>query len=138
MVRELLITVYTLYFKIIFNFCKLRPLQNKIIFLVSFEENAMFLCKEMIKSNLSIKIFILSNSSFIKELQRDFQEARVTFLDTNNIINGLKCIYHLATSKAVIIDNYFAYLSAIKFKKNVECIQIWHAVGAFKNFGLKE
>ena len=37
----------------------------------------------------------------------------------------------------MICDNYFPFLGAIK-KKNQVFIQIWHAVGAVKRFGLEE
>ncbi|PTY81169.1 CDP-glycerol glycerophosphotransferase family protein, partial [Heyndrickxia sporothermodurans] len=52
--------------------------------------------------------------------------------------NEIRSIFHIATSRYIIIDNYFGFLSTIHFKKNVECIQLWHAVGAFKKFGLKD
>ena len=47
----------------------------------------------------------------------------------------LKCMYHIATSKVCIIDGYNIAISALKHKKNLEIVQIWHAMGAIKKFG---
>lgn len=47
-------------------------------------------------------------------------------------------MYHLATAKVVFVDNYFAFLSVMNFKPGVECIQLWHAAGAVKKFGLED
>ncbi|WP_238323323.1 CDP-glycerol glycerophosphotransferase family protein [Planococcus antarcticus] len=41
----------------------------------------------------------------------------------------------MATSKYVFVDNYAGVLSVIKFRKEVKCIQLWHAAGAIKKFG---
>lgn len=47
----------------------------------------------------------------------------------------IKCMYHISTSKICIIDGYNISISALKHKKNLEIIQIWHAAGAIKKFG---
>lgn len=47
----------------------------------------------------------------------------------------VKCMYHIATSKACIIDGYNIPVSSLKHKKGLEIIQIWHAMGAIKKFG---
>ncbi len=47
----------------------------------------------------------------------------------------VKCMYHIATSKVCIIDGYNIAISALNHKKNIEIIQIWHAMGAIKKFG---
>ena len=47
----------------------------------------------------------------------------------------VKCMYHIATSKVCIIDGYNIPISSLKHKKNLEIIQIWHAMGAIKKFG---
>lgn len=44
-------------------------------------------------------------------------------------------MYHIATSKVVVIDTYIIPVSVLKHKKNLKVIQIWHALGAIKKFG---
>jgi len=44
-------------------------------------------------------------------------------------------MYHIATSKVVVIDTYIIPVSVLKHKKSLRIIQIWHALGAIKKFG---
>ncbi|HWI50358.1 MAG TPA: CDP-glycerol glycerophosphotransferase family protein, partial [Rummeliibacillus sp.] len=55
-----------------------------------------------------------------------------------NILDYIQGLYHLATAETILIDNYFAILSVTNFRPNVECIQLWHAAGAVKKFGLQD
>ena len=45
-------------------------------------------------------------------------------------------MYHIATSKAVVLDSYCIPVSVLKQRKSLRVIQIWHAMGALKRFGL--
>lgn len=47
----------------------------------------------------------------------------------------IKCMYHLATSVICIVDGYVIPVSALKHKENLVIVQIWHAMGAIKQFG---
>ena len=44
-------------------------------------------------------------------------------------------MYHIATSKAVILDTYCIVISLLKQRESLIVIQMWHALGAFKKFG---
>lgn len=44
--------------------------------------------------------------------------------------------YHLLTSKVIVTDDYVRYMRWMKLRKGQKLIQIWHACGAFKKFGL--
>ena len=44
--------------------------------------------------------------------------------------------YQLLTSKVIVTDDYVRYMRWMKLRKNQQLIQIWHACGAFKKFGL--
>ncbi len=44
--------------------------------------------------------------------------------------------FYLLTSRVVVTDDYVRYMSAVKLRKGQSLIQIWHACGAFKKFGL--
>jgi len=47
----------------------------------------------------------------------------------------IQCLYHIATSKVCLIDGYVIPISSLKHKKSLIVIQIWHAMGAVKQFG---
>ncbi len=44
-------------------------------------------------------------------------------------------MYHLATSKVVVVDGYCILLSVLPKRENQQVIQMWHALGAIKKFG---
>jgi CDP-glycerol glycerophosphotransferase (TagB/SpsB family) len=45
-------------------------------------------------------------------------------------------MYHLATSRACITDSYMAAISVLRHKDALIVVQMWHALGAIKRFGL--
>lgn len=46
-------------------------------------------------------------------------------------------MYYLATSKVAVVDTYSITVSCLKHKNNLKVIQMWHALGAVKKFGLQ-
>ena len=45
-------------------------------------------------------------------------------------------MYHIATSKTVVLDSYCIAVSVLKQRRSLRVVQIWHAMGALKRFGL--
>ncbi|WP_417562195.1 CDP-glycerol glycerophosphotransferase family protein [Microbacterium sp.] len=45
-------------------------------------------------------------------------------------------LYHVATSRVLIVDTYAMVASLLRHGQGLTVIQIWHALGAFKKFGL--
>lgn len=48
----------------------------------------------------------------------------------------IKIYFYLLTSKVIVTDDYLKYLRYITLRKEQKVVQIWHACGAFKKFGL--
>lgn len=48
----------------------------------------------------------------------------------------LRLYMHLFSSKVIVTDDYLKYFRAFTLKPSQKIIQIWHACGAFKKFGL--
>jgi CDP-ribitol ribitolphosphotransferase len=46
-------------------------------------------------------------------------------------------MYYLATSKVAIVDTYSIAVSCLNHKSDLKVIQMWHALGAIKKFGLQ-
>lgn len=46
-------------------------------------------------------------------------------------------MYYLATSRVALLDTYSITVSCLKQKKDLKVIQMWHALGALKKFGLQ-
>ncbi|WP_396656701.1 CDP-glycerol glycerophosphotransferase family protein [Microbacterium sp.] len=45
-------------------------------------------------------------------------------------------LYHVATARVLVVDTYAIVASVLRHRDALTVIQIWHALGAFKKFGL--
>lgn len=135
MIRELAINLYLLAFRIVFSICKLFPMQKKTVFVASFGDN-IFRTMQEVQKQTDDQIVVLKTPS----CQQAFHggDYLVRNFETGNLIDWFKGIYHLASAKHIFIDNYFGFLAACRFKAGVRCIQLWHADGAIKQFGLQD
>ncbi|GAB1304799.1 CDP-glycerol glycerophosphotransferase family protein [Bacillus altitudinis] len=55
--------------------------------------------------------------------------------DKKSLTELVSMAYHFATSKNIIIDDFYPMIYPLKIRKNADLVQLWHAVGAFKTFG---
>lgn len=134
--REIAVAIYLFTFRLFFTFFKRFPLQQKTTFVASFGRNILYTMREVEKTT-DHRIVILKvhpcNITFKKRPHR-----RIISFKIGNFLDWMESIYHLATSEKVIVDNYFGFLAVTDFKENVTCVQLWHAAGAIKQFGLRD
>ncbi len=62
--------------------------------------------------------------------RRGGRRARIASL-ADNLVAG----YHLASSRVVVVDDYFFPMYVITPRPGTTRVQVWHAAGAFKKFG---
>lgn len=136
MLRELAISLYLFVFRLIFNFFKLFPLQRKTTFIASLGYNVSYTMRELEKQT-NEQVVILKTAKCHVEFTEDVNRI-VLNLKPTSPFHLLRAIYHLATSHRIFVDNYFGFLAVTQFKEDVKCIQLWHAAGAIKQFGLKD
>ena len=113
---------------LIYMLFKLFRTKDKITFL-SRQSNVpsidfKMLSEELKKQNPNVKIVMLT-----KKIEGGIK---------NKLSYGFHIfaqMYHVATSKVVIIDGYQIVISVLKHKKKLKVIQIWHALGSLKKFG---
>lgn len=114
--------------KVVYFFMKLLPTRNKIT-MISRQSNStpldFKLLEEEIKTDGTYKTVILAH-----KLQPGLKNK------VKYIFHMFRQMYHIATSKVVILDSYCIVVSLLKHKKNLVVIQMWHAMGALKKFGL--
>lgn len=107
--------------KIVFNIFKCMPIKKDLVILASNKSDILGGNLLVIKDELEKK-----NNYKIKEYvsndDRSFKECISMYKD-------------FATAKYIILDDYYRQLYGLKFKKESEVIQVWHACGAFKKFG---
>lgn len=136
MARELAITVFLFVFRTLFNMFKLFPQKKKTTFVASFGVNILYTLKELEKQT-DQQIVILKSSSCKITFKKEANRKQLDFKPVNPV-DWVKSIYHLATSRTVFVDNYYGFLAVTEFRPNTKCIQLWHAAGAIKQFGLKD
>ncbi len=126
----LLIKTIVLILKILYAPMKLRRTQKKIVWL------------SRQSSDMSLDIRMLSRAiyEFSPEIKQVFRLRRLRGEHDISISYGfslLRDMWELASAQVAVTDTYSIPLSCLKHKKGLEIIQIWHALGAVKKFGLQ-
>lgn len=134
MVREILITLYLFFYRVLFTIFKLFPLKNKVVLIASFKDNNLYIFRELEKKQFPGEVVFLCKKGCFADINKAVS-VPVFQIEAGKFIDEVKAAYHLMTAKTVIVDNYYGFLAVAQFRKEVECIQIWHAAGAIKNFG---
>lgn len=132
--KEWLIKLFLLINKIFFGLFSVLPSRDKITFLCDFGDNAHYTIRALNDKGYS-KVVVLTTTKCREDFSQLTLIEQLPF-EVKNSVKYIKGIYHLATSKTVLVDNYFPILSVLPAK--VECIQLWHAAGAIKKFALSD
>ena len=104
--------------------------ENKIVYL-SRQSNEKSLDMQMLEKE-------------IKTLYPEYKQVFRTRTLEKGFWSGLKYLcgligdmYHIAGAKVAICDTYSVTISCLQHKKSIKIIQMWHALGAIKKFGLQ-
>lgn len=114
---------------IIFSFFKLFKVKDKVT-IASRQSNEEYLDLKMLREEIER----ISPQTEVVVLCKKIEGSPV-----HKLMYGFHLIrqmYHIATSKAVVVDSYCIGVSIPKQRPELMVIQIWHALGAFKKFGL--
>lgn len=136
MVREIAIFIYLFIFRILFFIFKWFPQKEKTTFVASFGDNVLFTLQELEKHSKQDTIILKTAQCKVHYVP----SATRTIIDFSprKVFAWIQSIYHLATSRHIFVDNYYGFLAVTSFKKGTTCVQLWHAAGAIKQFGLKD
>ncbi|WP_241503504.1 CDP-glycerol glycerophosphotransferase family protein [Bacillus safensis] len=114
-------TIFHLFYRL---FCLLPIKQNKISFASDSRDNLSgnfeFVYQELLNREESFKF-----QFFLKE--------RIN--SKKSLLEYLRMAYHFATSRHILLDDFYPIIYPLKIRKNADLVQLWHAVGAFKTFG---
>nr|WP_246484649.1 CDP-glycerol glycerophosphotransferase family protein [Virgibacillus salarius] len=105
--------------------CSILPINKRKISFASdsrseLNGNFYFVYEELYKRNLDIDVKFIFNERI---------NNKKTFGDL------AKTALQFATSKIILLDDFYPLVYPLKIRKNADLIQIWHAAGAFKTFG---
>lgn len=127
----ILLKIAVFFMNVFYFFIKIFPTENKITFISRQSNNITLdfkLLKEEIEKHNKYKVVVLCKKLEGKE------EAQINEV-IKYVFHSFKQMYHIATSKVVILDSYSVAVSVLKHKKSLKVIQIWHSIGTMKKFG---
>ncbi|MGG1246398.1 CDP-glycerol--glycerophosphate glycerophosphotransferase [Bacillus spizizenii] len=136
-IRSLLANCYLYFLSAIAFFLQWVKPKNNVTLLISFEANAKAIMEEYEQGQYSYKLNILYTKQASSIAER-FPIVDAYLLQEKNPIHLIKAVYLMFNSKVVITDNYFLLTSVLNNRKQTKCIQVWHANGSLKKFGLED
>ena len=128
--KLLIIKVFVLFIRILYAPMKLRKTENKIVWLSRQSDSKS---SDMIMLEKAI-------SELSPETKQVFRLRRLkdeSALSLSYIFSIFGDMWELASSKVAIVDTYSIPVSCLSHKKDLETVQIWHALGAVKKFSLQ-
>ena len=134
--KEWIITLFLIVNKIFFNTFKLSKKTNNIVFLCDFGDNAEYVTKEL--GRRGYQDVVVLKTGKCKTSFKDAGVGEIVSFKPAKPFEYLRGLKRLATARTVLIDNYAAILSVCHFNDEVEVIQLWHAAGAVKKFGMAD
>lgn len=116
--------------RIIYIPLKILPLQNKI----------SIFSRQSDKPSLDITLideYLRENYPDIKVVVMTKKLKPTPIGAISYMFHMLHQMYEIATSRVVLVDGYCIAVCLLKHKEETEVIQMWHALGAIKKFGLQ-
>ncbi len=127
--KILLIGIFKFFLSVIYAVMKLFPVREKIVFL-SRQGNAPGIDFRLLEEEL--------NNTYPQ-----YKTVMLCKMIPNSLSGMIRYafhmfvqMWHLATSRVAVLDTYCIPVSLLKHKKTLKVIQIWHAMGCLKRFGL--
>ncbi|KAF1297230.1 CDP-glycerol--UDP-pyrophosphoryl-N-acetylglucosaminyl-N-acetylmannosamine glycerophosphotransferase [Enterococcus sp. JM4C] len=113
-----------------------RVTHDKIVYLLSFPSTSEPVLEELSAYFGSRLVICYTANSF--SLAQKFQSKGSTIYSIDRFSELFTQVVPLVKgASTVLCDNYFAFLGAIDFAPTTEVIQLWHANGAIKKFGIE-
>lgn len=128
MIKKIIINIIIIILNFIYCFFKLIPTKNKITF-ISRQANS---------TSIDFKLLINGLTTTLPNYQAVVLCKKIDRGILNKIFycfHIFKQMYHIATSKVVILDSYCITISILNHKKSLKVIQMWHAIGLMKKAG---
>lgn len=98
--------------------CRHMPLKNRVLFFTIRADGKLLDNSKAVYDALNVKKVI-----FAHMLPHSLKLKPLAY-------------YYLLTSRVIVTDDYVRYMRVIKLRRGQKLIQLWHACGAFKKFGL--
>jgi CDP-glycerol glycerophosphotransferase (TagB/SpsB family) len=113
-----------------------RKKNNHIVFFLSFPSSSEYILDKLIEKYRE-RVIICYTKNCAELAQRFSIQGNLTLSIDSLYDLYTKVIPVLGSSKMILCDNYFPLLAEFNFDKEVSVVQLWHANGAIKKFGLE-
>ena len=127
-IRALLLEVRIWVVRVGFALGRVLPLRRRVVLATTHDPvlrgNLAIIRDELARRHPAIPLVILAHGP------ARGRRGRIAALG-----QALRAGYHLATSRAFIVDDYFFPLYVVRPRQGTTVLQTWHASGAFKQFG---
>lgn len=136
-IRSLFVMVYSAGLALtgfIFRRVKAR---DRAVLLVSFPDNSRAILDEYVNNSQPFEMEVLFTRHAVS-LADEYPSVQSQVINEKNPIHLIKAVYRMFRSTFVLTDNYFLLTSVLNKRSQTTCIQIWHASGALKKFGLED
>lgn len=112
-------------FKLAYILFSLLPVNKKKLSIASdsrtnLSGNLYFIYEEIYQRDLNLKIKLVLNERIDNK---------------KTLFSLISNAYHFATSKIILLDDFYPMIYPLNIRKKSDLIQVWHAAGAFKTFG---
>lgn len=117
---------------------KRLPVKKRLVYLMSFPKNENGFLKNFMEQSPNIEVVLLYDENCKEEAKAFEKMGAKTYLLTSTIPFLKRAVNELMQAKVIVCDNYFPLLAGFYPKKKTTIIQLWHANGAIKRFGLED
>ena len=127
-----LINIATFFLQCIYQCIKLCPVKNKVT-MISRQGNEPSIDFQLVEQEIKKKSPLTEVVVLCRTLDGG---VKATVFD--KIKYGFHMfvqMYHIATSKVVLLDTYCIVVSLLKHRKSLKVVQMWHSMGTMKLFG---
>lgn len=129
---QYMISIAKWFLNVIYFFMKRLPVRNKVV-MISRQDNEPSLDFKLLKYHLKkqdpeVEVVVLCHTLDDKLNASKKNLIRYGF-------HMLRQMYHIATSKVVVLDSYCIVISLLHHRPGLQIIQIWHSMGSMKKFG---
>lgn len=126
--KKIILNIVVIILKIIYAPIKLMKIKDKVVY-ISRQSNKETLDFKLIRNQMEEMYPSYENVILTKKLDSGII-SKIGY-----VFHMVVQMYHISTSKVVILDTYCIVASVLNHKKETKIIQIWHALSAIKKFG---
>lgn len=130
--RESIVQIYLLLFRIFYRIFCLLPVRPVTLFWVTYGDNVKPINDALLTEFPNEKRYLIYDKKFVKYPEAWSAEYALPY----RRLRFIRLAYLLATSKHHFIDNYIGEYSVAPIRQGTKRIQLWHAAGTLKKFGL--